>query len=106
MRHTGHSLNRTVKELRARHKAVPTLTTALDLAETLALRTEYENTVHARVEIPGLALEQRSLSTVLTYYRQLRKLPGVPPGDLKRLRAAIKEARKVPVYLPAPDFTA
>lgn len=106
MRYTGETIQHTIRKVYAEHRKGPTSDSALRLAKLRALRALYETTVYARVEVPGGTKQQRSLREVTELYRLLTKTHSSYSSELKRLRVAIWEARKVPVDLPEIDFTA
>lgn len=106
MRYTGESIQHAIRTVHAAYRKDPTADTALRLAKLRALRALYETTVYAPIEIRGRSGRQRPLREVTELYRLLKKTLSPYSSELKRLRFAIWEARKVPVDLPEIDFTA
>ncbi len=106
MRYTGESIQYAIRRAHVEHRKDPTPNTATRLAKLRALRALYETTVYAPIEIPGCSGRQRPLREVTELYRLLKKMHSPYSSELKRLRFAIWEARKVPVELPEIDFTA
>lgn len=106
MRYTGESIQHAIRRAHAEYRKDPTQSAALRLAKLRSLRALYETTVYAPIEIPGGSGRQRPLREVTELYRLLTKTHSPYSSELKRLRFAIWEARKVPVDLPEIDFTA
>ncbi len=104
MRYTGHTIQNALREAHATHKTEPTTQTAVIVGKLCALRSLYETTVYARIALPGVGSAQRSLREAVECYRTLKGL--VSAEELKQLKTAIHEARKVPCELPDIDFTA
>lgn len=107
MRYTGESIQRTIRLALVAHRRALSVETATQLAKLRALRALYETSVHARIALPGLGTAQRPLREATECYRVLRATcpPDATPHEVRALKRAIDEARKVPMELPDVDFT-